>query len=190
MELEKAKKVMTKDLEGNENGFLIELTKNGDLTTSYLSCCYPGAFKGYHLHKVREANYICIRGELAVIMYFETGREVVWLDASKPERLHIPINVPTGLLNLGDEEAWIINNPNPAYDPSLKDEQIDFTQAEMDAKYGKYPMFVRTKIGEGIVNTRGIARARLASQVNLATLDDPNHGFDIDEWDMTYLPAK
>lgn len=131
--LEMAKKVITKDSSGNENGFLIELTKDGKLTTSYLSCCYPGAFKGYHLHKVRQANYVCIRGELTVIMYFPEGRKEVKLSAASPERLHIPINVPTGLRNDGDDEAWIINNPQPAYDPDLKGEQIDFTQEQMDA---------------------------------------------------------
>ncbi len=115
--LESAKKIITKDLSGKENGFLIELTKDGKLTTSYLSCCYPGAFKGYHLHKVRAANYVCVRGRITIVMYYPSGRQEVTLNAATPERLHIPPNVPTGLRNDGGEEAWIINNPLPAYDP-------------------------------------------------------------------------
>lgn len=132
MQIETAKKVKTFDSNGNENGFLIELTKDGKLTTSYLSCCYPKAFKGYHLHKVREANYICIKGSVIVIMYIKGVKFRINLNANEPTRLNIPINVPTGLLNNGDEEAWIINNPSPAYDPDLIGEQVDYTQEEVD----------------------------------------------------------
>jgi len=48
--------------------------------------------------------------------------------------LFIPPNVPTGLLNIGQEEAWMINYPDPAYDPELKDEQVDFTEEELEQK--------------------------------------------------------
>jgi hypothetical protein len=51
---EPAKKVMTKDHSGNENGFLIELYKDretGNKTEAYLTAALPGAFKGYHLHR-------------------------------------------------------------------------------------------------------------------------------------------
>ena len=42
-------------------------------------------------------------------------------------------NVATGLENIGDEEAWLINYPDPPYDPDLKDEQVEYTQAELEA---------------------------------------------------------
>ncbi|HVI40590.1 MAG TPA: WxcM-like domain-containing protein [Anaerovoracaceae bacterium] len=130
--VEPAKKVKTFDLDKKENGFLVELGKDGRLTTSYLSCALPGAFKGYHLHTVREANYVCVRGKIKVIMYTENGREEHVLSADKPERLHIPNNVPTGLSNEWQEEAWIVNSPDPAYDPELKGEQVEFTQEQCD----------------------------------------------------------
>jgi len=50
--IEDAKKVITHDHSGNPNGHLIEMFKNGSLTTVYLSACSPGSFKGYHLHRV------------------------------------------------------------------------------------------------------------------------------------------
>lgn len=133
---EPAKKVKTYDLKKKENGFLVELFKDGDKTISYLSSCKPGALKGYHLHKVREANYVCIKGKIKIILYTEKGREEHILSAAKPERLHIPNNVPTGLSNEWKEEAWIINLPQPAYDPGLKDEQVDYTEEECEN--GKY----------------------------------------------------
>lgn len=124
-----AKRVETKDLNGNPNGYLMELNKNGRRTGSYLSVAYPGCFKGYHLHKVREANYVCVRGKLKIILFLPTvGKREFSLGPG--DKLHIPMNVPTGLSNEGDEEAWIINFPNPAYDPELKGEQVDFTEEE------------------------------------------------------------
>lgn len=128
--LEKAKKVVTYDGQGNPNGFLIELEKKGEFTSSYLTAAYPGCFKGYHLHRVRAANYVCIRGTIKIILYTQAGREEHVLSADRPERLYIPPGVPTGLCNQGTEEAWIVNHPDPYYDPALKDEQVDFTEEE------------------------------------------------------------
>ena len=60
-------------------------------------------------------------------------REEHILDASRPTRLFIPVNVATGLENVGDEEGWLVNYPDPPYDPSLKDEQVEYTLAELEA---------------------------------------------------------
>lgn len=131
------KKVKTFDLDKKQNGFLIELFKEGRFTTVYLSATAPGGFKGYHLHKVREANYVCLKGKIKVILYTAAGREEHILTADGGERLHIPANVPTGLSNEWEEEAWVINNPSPAYDPELKGEQVDFTEEQCER--GEYP---------------------------------------------------
>jgi dTDP-4-dehydrorhamnose 3,5-epimerase-like enzyme len=129
--LEQAKKVITKDLRGKENGFLVELYKDGEKTVAYLTAAAPGAFKGYHMHKVRGARYVCVKGKMKIILYVNGQREEHMLDAENPQRLYIPPMVPTGLENIGDDEAWLINYPDPAYDPSLKDEQVDFTEEEL-----------------------------------------------------------
>ena len=133
---ENAKKVITKDANGKENGFLIELFKSGEKTLVYLSAALPGAFKGYHLHRVREARYICLKGKACVITYeFKNNqwiRSEHILDASKPTRLFVPKNVATGLKNVSNEESWLVNQPNPPYDPSLKDEQVEYTQEELE----------------------------------------------------------
>src|SRR3989338_2798159 len=123
--IEPAKQVKTYDHSKTENGFLTELFKDEDekKTVVYLSAAKPGAFKGYHLHRVRAARYICVKGKIKVILYQNKIREEHILDAANPQRLFIPPHVATGLLNIGDEEAWLINYPDPAYDPDLKDEQ-------------------------------------------------------------------
>lgn len=133
---ESAKKVITRDLTGKDNGFLIELFKEGVKTTAYLTCAKPGSFKGYHLHKVRAARYVCIRGKMKIIVYIKGIREEHILSEDNPERLFIPAMVPTGLENIGSGDGWLINYPDPPYDPDLKGEQVDFTQQELDS--GEY----------------------------------------------------
>jgi dTDP-4-dehydrorhamnose 3,5-epimerase-like enzyme len=137
---EAAKRVTTFDHGGKENGFLIEMFKDDDKTVVYLSAASPGAFKGYHLHRVRSARYICLKGKMNIILYVphEDGGKTTWvreehpLDASTPGRLFIPKNVATGLQNVGDEDGWLVNYPDPPYDPSLRDEQVEYTQEELE----------------------------------------------------------
>jgi len=137
---ENAKRVTTYDTKGNENGFLIEMFKDGDKTVVYLSAEFPGAFKGYHLHRVRAARYVCLKGRMRIILYVpqESGGTTTWvreehiLDASEAGRLFIPKNVATGLENIGDEDGWLVNYPDPPYDPSLKDEQVEYTQEDLE----------------------------------------------------------
>lgn len=133
VEHEPAKRVVTYDHNGAPNGWLVELYKDGPKTTAYLTAASPGAFKGYHLHRVRAARYVCVRGRMKIILYVDGRREEHLLDASNPQRLFIPANVATGLENVGDEEAWLINFPDPPYDPDLKDEQVEYTRAELEA---------------------------------------------------------
>lgn len=130
---ETAKKVTTYDLNKQDNGFLIELFKDGKYTDVYLTCAKPGAFKGYHLHRVREARYVCVKGKMKIILYVNGVREEHILSEENLTRLYIPKDVPTGLENIGTEDAWLINYPNPHYDPELKGEQVDFTQEQLDS---------------------------------------------------------
>jgi dTDP-4-dehydrorhamnose 3,5-epimerase-like enzyme len=134
---ESAKRVVTFDHDGNENGWLLELYKDGRLTTAYLTATAPGAFKGYHLHRIRAARYVCVRGRMKIILYAEGRRQEHLLDARRPQRLFIPPDTATGLQNIGDEEAWLINYPDPPYDPDLSDEQVEYTQEELEAGFVK-----------------------------------------------------
>ncbi len=136
---ESAKKVTTHDHSGQDNGFLIELYKDresGNKTEAYLTAAFPGAFKGYHLHRVRAARYVCVKGKMRITTY-EHGdngweKTETILDSANPTRMFIPKDIATGLENIGDEEAWLVNYPDPAYDPELKDEQVEYTQEELD----------------------------------------------------------
>lgn len=131
--LEDCKQVKTHAPSGEENGSLVEMQKDGDKTTLYLTSIKPGAFKGYHLHRVRAANYFPIAGKMKITLHKPgtTEREEYILDAQNPQRLHIPKDIATGLLNVGDVEAYLVNFPDPAYDPNLKDEQVEYTEEDL-----------------------------------------------------------
>ena len=135
---ESAKKLITKGLEGEENGSLSEMFKgaDGEKTEVYLTVTLPGAFKGYHFHKVRMSRFFCLKGEVKVTTYERKDdkwvkREFI-LDGENPERLIIPAGVATGIDNIGEDEAWLVNYPDPPYDPELKDEQIEYTKEELE----------------------------------------------------------
>ncbi len=132
--IEDAKKVATHDDTGSENGSLIELYKDGDKTVAYLTTIKPGFFKGYHLHRVRAARYMCIKGKAKIILQKPGSkeREEYFLDSQKPQRMFIPKDIATGLSCASDEEVWLINYPNPPYDPNLKDEQVEYTEKELN----------------------------------------------------------
>lgn len=140
MFVEPVKKVQTFDHAKNENGWLLEMFKDKESRTKtevYMSVASPGAFKGYHLHRVRAARYVCLKGRMKIITYEQQDGKWVRteniLDASNPERLFIPKDVATGLENIGDEEGWLVNYPDPAYDPGLKDEQVEYSQEELES---------------------------------------------------------
>ncbi len=125
-----AKKVITYDLNGKENGFLMELFKDGDKTVAYLSATTAGGFKGYHWHRVRAARYVCLKGKMNIILFINGKFEEHLLTPGM--KLTIPKQIPTGLQSVGDEEAWLVNYPDPPYDPSLKNEQMDYTKEELE----------------------------------------------------------
>jgi dTDP-4-dehydrorhamnose 3,5-epimerase-like enzyme len=135
---ESAKKLITKGLEGEENGWLSEMFKgeDGEKTEVYLTVTLPGAFKGYHFHKVRMSRFFCLKGKVKITTYEREGDKWVKseniLDGENPERLIIPAGIATGIDNIGDNEAWLVNYPNPPYDPNLLDEQIEYTKEELE----------------------------------------------------------
>ncbi|MDP3685876.1 MAG: WxcM-like domain-containing protein [bacterium] len=129
---EPCKKVATADAHGEPNGFLVELYKDGPKTLLYLTAAYPKAFKGYHLHTVRASHYVCLKGTMKITVVEGTRKVEHILDGQQPERLLLPTNVWIGLENIGEEEAWLINFPNPPYDPDLKGEQQDKTPDEIE----------------------------------------------------------
>ena len=138
--LEPLKEVVTYNERKNKNGRLVELLKDGEKTLVYLTTILPREFKGYHLHRIREANYVCVKGIVKVTMYDlkNKKKEEVELIERVPVKLHIPTYVATGLRNVGEEEAAIINFPNPPYHPGHLEnrEQVEYSKSELEKIIG------------------------------------------------------
>ena len=132
--LEDAKVVTTNDPSKDTNGWLKELYKDEKKTLVYKTAVLPGKFKGYHLHTVRAARYFPIAGKMKIILWRPGTKEKEEhiLDAKNPQRLFIPKNIATGLMSIGEEEAVLVNFPDPAYDPSLINEQVEYTEEELE----------------------------------------------------------
>jgi dTDP-4-dehydrorhamnose 3,5-epimerase-like enzyme len=133
--VEDTKVVTTYDPTGVVNGSLKELYKDGNKTLVYMTSAKPGCTKGYHLHRVRAARYFPVIGTVKIVLWRpgtpESEKEVHVLSSDKPQRLYIPKDVATLLVNDSDSEAFFINFPDPAYDPELKDEQVEYTEEEL-----------------------------------------------------------
>lgn len=133
---EPCKKIPTFDPAGTPNGFLVELYTAGPKTVLYLTAAFPKGFKGYHLHTARSSHLVCLKGEMKITVVDGTRKVEHILEGATPERLFIPTNVWIGYENVGDEEGWLLNFPDPPYDPALKGEQREKTVQEIAAQLG------------------------------------------------------
>jgi dTDP-4-dehydrorhamnose 3,5-epimerase-like enzyme len=130
--LSQCKRVATRGVDGRENGYLIELAKDGNKTTAYLTVTYPHSFKGYHMHLRRTGNFIVLRGKVKIILVEGKQKREIVLDEADPQRITVPTMTYIGIQNVGDTEAWMLNFPQPAYDPSDEGEQQEMSQEDME----------------------------------------------------------
>ncbi len=130
--LSDCKRVTTYALDGKVNGYLVELAKQGEKTTAYLTVTSPGSFKGYHMHLRRTGNFVVLRGKVKIILVDGGQKKEFILEELNHQRITIPVGVYTGIQNIGETEAWMLNFPQPAYDPNDKGEQQEMSQAEVD----------------------------------------------------------
>ena len=135
--LEPAKYVVTNDHGATKTASSSRCSRTGRPDDGgYLTAATPGAFKGYHLHRVRAARYVCLRGRMRIILYQRQGearprrahprRGRAEAPVHPEERGHRPREHRRGSGLAGEL-------PDPPYDPALKDEQVEYTQAELEA---------------------------------------------------------
>lgn len=141
------RKVITKDLQGRENGFLIDILNRHDeiyagreaelFQQVYYSSVYRGMFKGFHIHRLKYDTVTCVFGKALLVFYpeiipqSETTREmdmdklvVVPLDTQENIlTVSFPSKYPHGYYGVS-ELAYILNYRNPAWHPG-DDHQYD-----------------------------------------------------------------
>lgn len=132
MQLINCKTIKTYDREtGLENGWIIELLKDGNKTKSYMNVLLPKAFKGYHIHTERTNKIYCLGGEVAI--YLKEDDEIKVIPMSKNnELLIIPPETPTAIENLAIGNSVLLFFTDPPFDPANTHEMIPANRKEVE----------------------------------------------------------
>lgn len=136
------KKFVTKDNKNQSNGFLVPLYNIHDgffpegcePQQVYLTVIAPKQLKGPHLHLIRTGCFTCIKGNARFILKTKEGYQVFY-SGEDHEYLSVivPKGIPALLQNLGEEDAYVLNMPNPAWTPSMNDEHTaDFNDFDIN----------------------------------------------------------
>jgi len=138
------KKNITKDSSGEINGFLIPLYNINDNFFEmgkepkqvYLTTILPGKYKGPHLHHIRTGFFTCICGNIKIILKTNEGyMEFFSGEEYNFRSIEIPTGIPVLIQNIGENEALILNMPNPAWAQDMNDEfTADFSDYFMQVK--------------------------------------------------------
>lgn len=130
-------KIPTKDETGKVNGYLVPIYNvndklypdNMEPKQAYLTVISQGFVKGPHLHYIRTGCFTCIKGNARFVLKTANGYEEYY---SGEDHQYLTVIVPTGtpaaLQNIGDEDAFVLNMPSPAWTPEMQDEySADFS---------------------------------------------------------------
>jgi dTDP-4-dehydrorhamnose 3,5-epimerase len=137
------KKFTTKDEHGGVNGFLVPLYNIHDKFFApgkepqqvYLTTILPGTIKGPHLHFIRTGFFTCIKGNVRVVLKVDGAYHVFFSgEDHQYNSIEVPTGVPAAVQCLGDEEAYLLNMPNPAWTPDMNDEHTaDFSDFDFSS---------------------------------------------------------
>jgi dTDP-4-dehydrorhamnose 3,5-epimerase len=133
-------RIETKDKHGKDNGFLIPIINIHDHFVSdeqwpkqvYCTVVKPGQVKGPHLHYKRWGLFTCVRGSLKIVVRV-TGKYQEYFsgDDYNYQTIQVPAGVPAALVNIGNDDAYILNMPAPSWHPEDQDDwEVDFDDYE------------------------------------------------------------
>ena len=137
------KKFTTKTEHGEVNGFLVPLynihekffTAGKEPQQVYLTTVLPGMTKGPHLHFIRTGYFTCIKGNVRVVL--KTGNEYQVIYSGEDHHftsIEVPTGVPAAVQCMGDQEAYMLNMPNPAWTAEMNDEHAaDFSDFDFNS---------------------------------------------------------
>ncbi len=124
-------KFITKDVAGNPNGFLLPIYNHHENFFElgrepkqvYLTVVEPGHIKGPHLHYIRQGCFTCIKGNARFVLKTAEGYQVILSgDDYEYRSVVVPTGVPAALQCMGEEAAYVLNMPSPAWTPDMNDE--------------------------------------------------------------------
>lgn len=124
-------KIITRDAQASENGFLVPIFNEHDGFVEpkqyprqvYLTVVAPGKVKGPHLHLKRWGLFTCILGNAKIVVRTASGYEEYLTGQDHEYRtVQVPAGTPAALQNIGDVDAYILNMPSPAWHVDDQDE--------------------------------------------------------------------
>jgi len=130
-------KIDTKSNSGEPNGYLVPIYNahekffpDGEEPQQvYLTVIAGGEIKGPHLHFIRNGCFTCIKGNIRVITKTDNEYSIHFSGEDyQYQSIRVPKGIPAALQNLGEEEAFVLNMPSPAWTPDMNDEHTaDFS---------------------------------------------------------------
>jgi dTDP-4-dehydrorhamnose 3,5-epimerase len=109
-------------LRADEDGF----EKFGQV---YISTTYPGVVKAWHLHKVQDDNFCCVKGMVKLVLY--DAREdsptkgtltEYFIGNHNPMLVRVPAGVYHGWKCISGDESIVVNIPTEPYNRESPDE--------------------------------------------------------------------
>ncbi|MBI5438639.1 MAG: dTDP-4-dehydrorhamnose 3,5-epimerase family protein [Nitrosomonadales bacterium] len=122
----------------DERGKVMHMLKIGDPAFQqfgeiYFSCVYPGAIKGWHIHKEMTLNYAVPHGHIKFVLYDErpdslTRGEIheIFMGPDNYCLVTVPPMVWNGFKGIGDEMAVVANCATIPHSPDEIDRRDPF----------------------------------------------------------------
>ncbi len=118
----------------DERGRLMEILRADDdgfrkFGQVYMTTTYPGVVKAWHLHKVQDDNFCCVRGIVKLVLY--DAREdsptrgtvtEYFLGDHNPMLVRVPAGVHHGWKCISAEESIVVNAASEPYNHESPDE--------------------------------------------------------------------
>jgi dTDP-4-dehydrorhamnose 3,5-epimerase len=118
----------------DERGRLMEILRSDDdgfkkFGQVYMTTTYPGVVKAWHLHKVQDDNFCCVRGMVKLVLY--DGRDEsptkgtvteYFIGEHNPLLVRVPAGVHHGWKSISEEESIVVNLPTEPYNYEAPDE--------------------------------------------------------------------
>ena len=128
--------VITKELKliSDERGWLMEIFRSDwkefeKFGQVYLTTAYPGVVKAWHMHRLQNDNFTCIKGMMKVALYDPRKNSSTYKQINEffiGEKNIMLISVPSfvyhGFKAIGTQTAYFINVPTLTYNYDEPDE--------------------------------------------------------------------
>lgn len=124
-------KISTKNSRGIENGFLVPIINIHDRFVEtnqwpkqvYLTVASPSEVKGPHLHKKRWGLFTCIKGNIKIVIKVDGIYEKYYSGEDYGfTTIQVPPHIPAAIVNIGKEDAYVLNMPSPSWSADDPDE--------------------------------------------------------------------